>query len=62
MYVESKKGKTRELWRFHGGLHLPDHKDISLQRPLISVELPDRLVIPLQQHIGMMAQARVKTR
>ncbi|MES9863552.1 MAG: electron transport complex subunit RsxC [Candidatus Thiodiazotropha sp. LLP2] len=60
MYVESKKGKTRELWRFHGGLHLPDHKDISLQRPLISVELPDRLVIPLQQHIGMMAQARVK--
>lgn len=60
MYVESKKGKTRELWRFHGGLHLPDHKELSLQRPLQSVKLPNRLVIPLQQHIGMTTQAMVK--
>jgi electron transport complex protein RnfC len=60
MYVESKKGKTRELWKFHGGLHLPDHKEISLQSPLHQVSLPKQLVIPLQQHIGMMAQACVK--
>jgi electron transport complex protein RnfC len=60
MYVESKKGKTRELWRFHGGLHLPDHKDISLQTPLQSVDLPQRLVIPLQQHIGVATEPCVK--
>jgi electron transport complex protein RnfC len=60
MYVESKKGKTRELWRFHGGLHLPDNKDISLQRPVQSVDMPKRLVLPLHQHIGMAAQPRVK--
>ncbi len=60
MYVESKKGKTRELWSFHGGLHLPDHKEVSLQSPLQSVNLPKRLVIPLQQHIGATAQACVK--
>jgi electron transport complex protein RnfC len=60
MYVESKKGKTRELWNFHGGLHLPDHKALSLDNPVQSVALPNRLVIPLQQHIGMAAQACVK--
>ena len=60
MYVESKKGKTRELWRFHGGLHLPEHKELSLQRPLQSVQLPDRLVLPLQQHIGAATQPLVK--
>jgi Na+-translocating ferredoxin:NAD+ oxidoreductase subunit C len=59
MYVESKKGKTRELWRFHGGLHLPDHKELSLQRPLRSVELPEQLILPLLQHIGVATQPLV---
>jgi Na+-translocating ferredoxin:NAD+ oxidoreductase subunit C len=59
MYVESKKGKTRELWRFHGGVHIPDHKEMSLQEPLQSIALPQRLVLPLQQHIGAPAQALV---
>ncbi len=59
MYVESKKGKTRELWQFHGGLHLPENKEISLQRPLQQASLPGRLVLPLQQHIGAQAQPLV---
>ncbi|MCU7936656.1 MAG: electron transport complex subunit RsxC [Candidatus Thiodiazotropha sp. (ex Dulcina madagascariensis)] len=59
MHAESKKGKTRELWRFHGGLHLPDRKELSLQRPLRQASLPKRLVLPLQQHIGAPAQPMV---
>jgi electron transport complex protein RnfC len=59
MYVESKKGKTRELYRFHGGLHLADKKELSLQRPLQQANMPERLVLPLQQHIGVQAQALV---
>ncbi|MET0068763.1 MAG: electron transport complex subunit RsxC [Candidatus Thiodiazotropha sp.] len=59
MYVESKKGKTRELWQFHGGLHLPEKKEMSLQRPLQQARLPSRLVLPLQQHIGVQAQPLV---
>ncbi|MES9968607.1 MAG: electron transport complex subunit RsxC [Candidatus Thiodiazotropha sp.] len=59
MYVESKKGKTRELWRFHGGLHLPEKKELSLQKPLQRASLPKRLVLPLQQHIGVPAQPLV---
>jgi electron transport complex protein RnfC len=59
MYVESKKGKTRELWQFHGGLHLAEKKEISLQTPLKQARLPERLVLPLQQHIGAQAQPLV---
>jgi electron transport complex protein RnfC len=59
MYVESKKGKTRELWQFHGGLHLEDNKALSLQKPLEQARLPERLVLPLQQHIGVQTQPLV---
>ncbi|MEW8026508.1 MAG: electron transport complex subunit RsxC [Candidatus Thiodiazotropha sp.] len=59
MYVESKKGKTRKLWQFHGGLHLPEKKEISIHKPLQQATLPDRLVLPLQQHIGVQVQSLV---
>lgn len=52
MYVESKKPAPRPLWRFHGGLHLAENKQQSLQRPLRQAQLPERLILPLQQHIG----------
>ncbi len=59
MYIASNKDKARQLWRFHGGLHLPDHKSQSLQRPLKTASLPKRLVLPLQQHIGEPAEPLV---
>lgn len=40
------------LWRFHGGLHLPDHKVLSSERAVETAQLPKFLVLPLQQHIG----------
>ncbi len=40
------------LHRFHGGLHLEDHKQESLQRPLQQAALPDELILRLKQHIG----------
>jgi Na+-translocating ferredoxin:NAD+ oxidoreductase subunit C len=60
MYVEAKKGGSRELWKFHGGLHLPDNKALSLQQATRQAELPQRLVLPLQQHIGAPAQPLVE--
>lgn len=60
MYVEAKRGGSRELWRFHGGLHLPDHKAISLERPTRQVTLPRQLLLPLLQHIGAPAQPLVE--
>jgi len=42
----------QRLWRFHGGLHLPDNKAQSLGRELTQATVPQRLILPLQQHIG----------
>jgi len=50
---------TRTLHRFHGGIHLPDQKALSLGRPLRQAALPSELVLPLQQHIGAAAQPLV---
>ncbi|RTZ80244.1 MAG: electron transport complex subunit RsxC, partial [Gammaproteobacteria bacterium] len=47
-------------WDFHGGIHRPDMKAMSAGRFLGKVPLPERLVIPLQQHIGTMAEPLVK--
>ena len=52
MKTQLKQNQQRKLWQFHGGLHLPDNKSISLQQPLAILPLPKQLIIPLQQHIG----------
>tara|TARA_R110002167_G_scaffold30636_1_gene101194 strand:+ start:3902 stop:6244 length:2343 start_codon:yes stop_codon:yes gene_type:complete len=40
------------IWSFHGGIHPAENKRQSLQRPLERLPLPERLILPLQQHIG----------
>lgn len=52
-------GSARRLWRFHGGLHLPDRKALSTGLPLAVAPLPARLTLPLQQHIGQAAKPLV---
>jgi Predicted NADH:ubiquinone oxidoreductase, subunit RnfC len=43
---------ARELFRFKGGVHPPDHKSESNGRPIHPAPIPRQLVIPLRQHIG----------
>lgn len=42
----------RKLSSFHGGLKLEGHKQMSLQEPIITAEIPEELIQPLHQHIG----------
>ncbi len=49
----------RTLWRFHGGIHIPDEKALANHRPIETVPLPERLWVPLQQHIGAPARPKV---
>ena len=42
----------RSLHHFHGGLKLEGHKSESLARDLRQASLPERLLLPLKQHIG----------
>ena len=41
------------LWDFHGGIHPPARKAQTSGKPLVQMPLPDRLYIPLRQHIGV---------
>lgn len=49
-----------KLWKFHGGVHPPFHKDDSNQTPITFAGIPPQLVIPLQQHIGISAEPIVQ--
>ncbi|KAF0191519.1 MAG: electron transport complex protein RnfC [Gammaproteobacteria bacterium] len=50
----------RRLWSFHGGVHPPQHKHESTNLPVIRAELPERLILPLHQHIGEPAEPIVQ--
>jgi electron transport complex protein RnfC len=42
------------LWRtFKGGIHPPDHKAATKDRPIEVMPLPSRVVLPLAQHLGV---------
>ncbi len=38
--------------RFKGGIHPPDKKELSADKPIIAARPPVRVVIPLSQHLG----------
>ncbi|MBW8370265.1 MAG: electron transport complex subunit RsxC [Thiobacillus sp.] len=50
---------SRELFKFKGGVHPPEHKAESNTRPIHAAPLPKKLVIPLRQHIGSPAKPMV---
>ncbi|MEX0605166.1 electron transport complex subunit RsxC [Marinobacter sp.] len=49
----------RKLWDFPGGIHPPQQKNQSNTQPIRHAGLPDKLILPLQQHIGSPAEIRV---
>ncbi len=57
--MSRETGATRRLWKFHGGVHPPQHKEISTTLPVSAARMPARLVLPLHQHIGEPAEPTV---
>ncbi|GGY65041.1 electron transport complex subunit RsxC [Marinobacter zhanjiangensis] len=49
-----------QLWSFPGGIHPAENKHQSTSRPIRPATLPERLVLPLQQHIGEPAEPVVE--
>jgi len=43
---------TRKVRHFRGGVHPQDRKDLSRDKAIETLTLPQRLVVPLSQHIG----------
>ncbi|MFU2509401.1 electron transport complex subunit RsxC [Pseudoalteromonas sp. ASV78] len=49
LIAQIKQGK---VWPFSGGIHPPGQKAISTNQAITRLPLPDKLVVPLKQHIG----------
>lgn len=49
----------KKIWDIHGGIHPRENKHQSTGDKIDDIPLPSALVIPLDQHIGAMAQPRV---
>ncbi len=45
---------------FRGGIHPPEEKHHTEKKPLETMPPPERVVIPLRQHLGAPANAVVK--
>lgn len=58
-HTTSGKPAQRTLWDFHGGIHPPQNKTQSTQRPIQPLPLAQHLIVPLQQHIGAPPQVQV---
>ena len=37
---------------FHGGIHPPEQKFLTCNKPITSAQIPEQLIIPVRQHIG----------
>jgi Na+-translocating ferredoxin:NAD+ oxidoreductase subunit C len=49
-----------KIFKFNGGVHPPENKAQSTQLPIGRLTLPDKLVLPLRQHVGNMPKIKVK--
>lgn len=53
-------GDAVKLFSFWGGVHPPTYKQLSAAKPIQRLPLPTTLHVPLQQHVGAPATARVQ--
>ncbi len=51
---------NRELYQFPGGLNLRTYKELTNSKESLITPLPDKIVLPLQQHIGNPSEPLVK--
>ena len=47
------------LHEFDGGIHPPQNKDQSTQSPISAAKLPEKLILPIAQHIGAQSKPLV---
>lgn len=50
-----------QFWKFFGGIHPPEMKFLTTNKPILQLPLPKELTIPVQQHIGEAGEVIVTT-
>ena len=48
-----EKLDNEELWDFPGGVFPAERKSLSNQTPIVRLPIPERLYVPVKQHIGI---------
>lgn len=47
-------------YTFRGGIHPPEHKELTEHKPIVKLDAPKLVVLPLRQHIGAALEPLVK--
>lgn len=50
----------KDVYPFNGGVHPPENKSQSAQLPISQLSLPEKLVLPLRQHVGNIPKIKVQ--
>lgn len=50
----------KDIFPFHGGVHPPEHKSHSTQKPIAKPSMPALLTLPLRQHVGHLPKVTVQ--
>ncbi|OIR06621.1 electron transport complex subunit RsxC [mine drainage metagenome] len=56
----SSVSANKDVFEFHGGVHPHDHKAESTLLPIATLTIPEKLVLPLRQHVGHIPKIKVQ--
>ena len=51
---------AKDIFPFHGGVHPPENKTQSTQLPIGQLPIPEKIVLPLRQHVGNIPKVKVQ--
>lgn len=58
--IRGQAAEAGEVHQFHGGVHPEGHKQESTSQPIGRLAMPEKLVLPLRQHIGHIPKIKVQ--
>ncbi|MEI8362099.1 MAG: electron transport complex subunit RsxC [Betaproteobacteria bacterium] len=53
-------GSLKDIFKFNGGVHPPEHKAESITHPITKLAIPEKLTLPLRQHVGHIPKITVQ--
>lgn len=58
--IRGQSAQTADVYKFHGGVHPNGHKQQSTTLPIAKLAIPEKLVLPLRQHVGYIPKVKVQ--
>jgi len=58
--IRGRTEETADIHKFHGGVHPDGHKQLSTTSPIAKLAIPQKLVLPLRQHVGYIPKVKVQ--